>query len=159
MPSRVTITGDDVGNVIAVSQKNPEYGHIRVEQDVNEFTADGWLRLRKRSALIHGLMKDLQAAEFYAGQQLPGKIVVKESLMPFDLENPERNLKIAGESGIVCRVDDQPIYRQTFYCQDPNACDELIMHTNSEEIREVNHANRELRNFVLPTLQQQAVAL
>ena len=46
---------------------------------------------------------------------LPGKIVVVESLTPFNPENPDRDLKIAGGTGVICRIDDQPIYRQTFY--------------------------------------------
>jgi hypothetical protein len=43
---------------------------------------------------------------FYAGQELPGTIVIEESLTPFNKKAPERDLKIAGETGIVCRVGD-----------------------------------------------------
>jgi hypothetical protein len=152
MTSKVRVTADDNGNIIAVSQ-NPEYGYIRIEQDVCEFSVDGWLRMRTRSALVHGLMTDLQDANFTKGQELPGKIVVRESHMPFDLGNPDRNLKLAGETGVVCRVGDQPIYRQTFYTQDPTAYDEFIQHDNKQEIREVMEASKMLHQFSLPTEQ------
>ena len=32
MESKVKVTADQAGNVIVKSSKNPEYGHIRVEQ-------------------------------------------------------------------------------------------------------------------------------
>lgn len=157
MTSKVKVTADPNGNIITVSQ-NPEYGYIRVSQDVCEFSIDGWLRLRTRSALVHGRMVDLEAANFYDNQELPGKIVVKESHIPFDLDNPDRNLKVAGDSGVICRVGDQPIYRQTFYTQDPHAYDEFIRHDNKEEIREVNTANKIMnQQFVMPTGAEQPV--
>jgi hypothetical protein len=147
MTSKVTVTADENGNVIAVSQNNPEYGSVRIEQSSHQINSKGWLKLTKRSAFIKGLVKDLVAADFKAGQQLTGKIVVKESFTPFNPVNPEKDLKIAGDTGIVCRVEDQPIYRQSFFTTDDNATDELIMHTNTEEIREVQAITRSLYNL------------
>lgn len=142
MTKKVIVTADDQGNIIGVSQNNPEYGYIRVEQTVNQISYDGWLRLSTRSSLIKGLVSDLIEAGFSQGQELPGKIVVKESLTPFNSVTPDRDLKIAGETGVICRLDDQPIYRQSFYTENPNEYDDLIMHTNREEIKEVQEANR-----------------
>lgn len=142
MSSKAIITADQDGNIISVSPNNPEYGSIRVESVVNQINNQGWLKPVKRTAFIKGLVKDLHAANFKAGQVLPGRIVVKESFFPFNPINPEKGLKIAGETGIVCRVDDQPIYRQTFYTEDANAQDELITHNNGDEIREVQAATR-----------------
>lgn len=153
MTSKVRVTADENGNIISVSQ-NPDYGYIRVQQDVCEFSLDGWLRLRTRSALVHGKMTDLLEANFTKDQELPGKIVVKESHTPFDQENPDRNIKIAGDTGIICRVGDQPIYRQTFYSSDPDSIDEFIMHDNKDEIREVMQASKVLnQQFILPVEQ------
>jgi len=135
--SKVVVTADADGNVIGVSKNSPEYGYVRVEQTVNQINDRGWLRVTKRSALIKGLVKDLIEAGLTAGKEIPGKIVVVESFQPFNTENPDRDLKIAGDTGIICRVDDEPIYRQTFYTSNPEAVDVLIMHTNTEEIREV----------------------
>jgi hypothetical protein len=153
------VTSDSTGNVINVSKNNPDYGYIRVESTSTQINGEGWLRTVKRSALIKGLVSDLVAANFSADQEIPGKIVVRESLEPFNPENPDRDLKIAGESGIVCRVDDQPIYRQTFFTSDVNAQDDLIMHTNGEEIRSVNRANKELKKVIGTSMRAAAQAI
>jgi len=107
---KVHVTADQDGNIIGVSQNNPEYGYVRVEQIATTINTEGWLRRAKRSALIKGKVEDLMATGFRKDQELPGKIIVIESHVPFNPENPERDLKIAGDTGIVCRVDDQPIY-------------------------------------------------
>lgn len=145
--SKVTVVADKNGNVIGVSQNNPDYGYIRVEQTAIQINNEGWLRNVKRSALIKGKTEDLLSTGYAEGTTLPGKIVVVESLVPFNTENPDRDLKIAGDTGIVCRIDDQPIYRQSFYTSNPSACDELITHDNSDEIRDVQTAQREMSSF------------
>ena len=150
MKSKVVVTADTNGNVIGVSENNPEYGYVRVEQAGAFINDQGWLRISKRSALIKGLVKDLVEAGFTAGQELPGKIVVVESLTPFNTQNPDRDLKIAGGTGVVCRIEDEPIYRQSFYTTNQDLNDHLIMHTNTEEIREVQAAQKAvsaLKNF------------
>jgi adenine specific DNA methylase Mod len=72
---------------------------------------------------------------FYAGQELPGKIVIQESLEPFNQKNPRKDLKIAGSTGIVCTLNGQPIYRRTIYKQDSFAENKLIQHDNVEQLR------------------------
>ena len=150
MSNKVKVTGDEFGNVINVSENNPEYGYVRVEQQVNVVSEDGWFRPTKRSTLLKGKVEDLKNGQFFVGQELPGKIIVKESLTPFNPNNPDQHLKIAGETGIICRIDDQPIYRDTFYTMNPEAQDILIMHDDScrEEIRQVGAATRALRKNV-----------
>lgn len=143
---KVKVTADTDGNVINVS-KNPEFGYVRVEQRAPIVSQEGWLRITKRSALIHGKLDDLVEAGFTKEQELPGRIVVKESFDPFNNINPDKDIKIAGDTGVICRVDDQPIYRQTFYTTDLNAQDELIAHNNTEEIREVLEAQRQMSNL------------
>lgn len=145
--SKVVVTADKKGNVIIVSENNPEYGVVRVEQTATEINGQGWLRNVKRTAFIKGKVEDLISMDFEEDQELPGKIVVKESLVPFNLNEPDRDLKIAGDTGIICRLDDQPIYRQTFYTPNKDAEDTLIMHSNSEEIKDVMRAQKELRSI------------
>jgi hypothetical protein len=140
--NKVTVAADKNGNVIGISPNNPEYGWIRVEQNARVITERGWLRNSKRSALIKGKVEDLVASNYRDGEEITGRIIVVESHDPFNPENPDRDLKIAGTTGIICRVDDQPIFRQTFFTPNTNAEDELIMHNNSEEIREVQQAQR-----------------
>ena len=145
--SKVRVTADINGNVIGVSQNNPEYGYVRVEQSVTQISEAGWLKPVKRSALIKGKVEDLAQAGFVEGHELSGKILVKESLTPFNPENPDKDLKIAGQTGVVCRIDDQPIYRQTFYTSNQEAFDELITHDNTSEIREVQIAQKEITSL------------
>jgi hypothetical protein len=134
--SKVTVKADKNGNIVKISENNPEFGFIRVEQIATQI-ANGWLRKVKRSAIINGNVNDLLDASFKDGQELAGKIVIVESFYPFNPENPDRDLKIAGDTGIICRVDDQPIYRQSVYTVNDQAQDEFIMHDNTEEIKEV----------------------
>ena len=147
MKNKVTVKGDKNKNVITVSEKNPEFGWLTVEQDVFQISDRGWLKSTTRTALIHGRVEDLKEAGYTAGTELPGKIVVIESLTPFNMENPDRDLKIAGDSGVICRVDDQPIYRQAFYTTNINAQDELLFHTNTDEIREVLGAQKAMSSL------------
>jgi hypothetical protein len=140
--NRVTVAADKNGNVIGISPNNPEYGWIRVEQNARVINDRGWLRNAKRSALIKGKVEDLVDSAYKDGEEITGKIIVVESHDPFNPENPDRDIKIAGDTGVICRVDDQAIYRQTFFTPNVNAQDELIMHTNAEEIKEVQSAQR-----------------
>lgn len=144
---KVVVTADKNGNIIGVSENNPEYGYVRVEQSGAFINDQGWLRLSKRSTFIKGLVSDLQEVGFKEGQELAGKIIVVESLSPFNTENPDRDLKIAGDSGVICRLDDQPIYRQTFYTTNMDSTDQLIPHTNVEEIREVMAAQKAMASL------------
>lgn len=144
MSSKVKVTADPNGNVIGVSYNNPEYGYIRVEQTAVQINEEGWLKTVKRSALIKGKVEDLAKCNYKEGQEIEGKIVVKESLNPFNSENPEMYLKVAGSTGIICRYNDQPIYRQTFFTTNVNSHDEFIMHTNTDEIKETRGVEKSM---------------
>ena len=134
MNTKVIVTADDLGNVIN-SSLNDQIGYISIQQNTNSISSN-WIKQQKRSCLIFGKIEDLQKFDFKAGQELDGKIIVEESFVPFNSNNSERELKIAGDTGVVCRVDDQPIYRRTRYTTNPDEQDVLIQHNNSEEIRE-----------------------
>lgn len=146
---KVKVLATKEGNVINVSQNNPEYGFIRVEQICPQFTESGWLKRVKRNTLIKGTIEDLESMNYKKDQELPGKIIVKESFEPFNTENPDQHIKVAGETGIICRVNDQPIYRETFYTLNENAQDELIMHNNHQEIKEVMSAQKAIASLKL----------
>ena len=139
---KVKVKADKNKNVITVSENNPEYGHITVEQETIQINNTGWLKTSKRLAFINGKVEDLKKANYQEGSELQGKIVIIESLTPFNAENPDRDLKIAGGTGVICRYEDQPIYRRSFFTTNQNAFDELISHTNSSEISEVGSAQR-----------------
>jgi len=133
---KVRVCGDASGNVIIPSKNNPEYGHIRVEQErmiIEEST--GFARTKVISALIPGLVKDLQNFGWVKGQEVEGKVISKEQLVPFNMKDPNRDYKVAGKTEIVCAVEGQPIYRKTFYSPSEKADDVSIAHTNSEDIK------------------------
>ena len=67
--SKVTVTADKNGNIVKISENNPEFGFIRVEQIATQI-ANGWLRKVKRSAIINGNVNDLLDASFKDGQEL-----------------------------------------------------------------------------------------
>lgn len=134
--SQVNIVPDDMGNVIRQSQNNPEYGYVRLQQVRPSFTNTGWAKSGNMTTLLHGTMEVLQSFGLTADTKLPGKIIVRESLEPFSKNNPDRDLKKAGETGIICCVDGQPIYRKTFFVADPNAQDVYVAHDNGDAIRE-----------------------
>lgn len=141
MDAKVIVTADEAGNVIIKSERNPEYGHIRVEQTRMVIDDNGFARKRKLSALIPGTVEDLKGFGWSAGEEVEGKIVIKESLTPFNKKDPERDYKIAGSSGIVCiGVDEEtgetkPIYRKHLFSFNSKVVDETVEHINGEEIQ------------------------
>lgn len=138
LDEKVRVTGDDLGNVIIVSENNPDWAYIRLEQ-VRTFINDrGFVTKKPISALLHGRVEDLLSFNWKNNQEISGKIIFIESLTPFNTKNPERDYKIAGETGILCKVDDKPIYRKTLYKLTTNSEDVGIAHTNSEQIKESN---------------------
>lgn len=135
MNSKVKVTADETGSVIVVSKNNPEWAHIRVEQSRIVIDDNGFARRKTISALVHGTVEDLKSFGWTKGLELPGKIIFKESLEPFNANQPERDYKVAGKTGIVCCQDGQPIYRKTFYTLNMSAEDVSVAHTNIEDIR------------------------
>tara|TARA_R100000152_G_scaffold19917_1_gene12596 strand:- start:1233 stop:1850 length:618 start_codon:yes stop_codon:yes gene_type:complete len=140
--SKVRVSPDDQGNVIRVSKNNPEYGCIRLEQQRVSFNTQGWVNNKKLSCLIHGKVEDLQSLAFDAETELPGKIVVREQLSPFSGKDPDRDLKIAGDTGVVCCKYGEPIYRKSFYVTNEDESDIFIAHTNTEDIQNANGGSK-----------------
>jgi len=96
-------------------------------------------KCKKKHAILSGLLTDLKELELEDLKTLPGNIVIKESTEPFNTENPDSDLKIAGSTGIICcTADGEPIYRTTFYDATGEIADELKPHSNGDAIREAN---------------------
>jgi hypothetical protein len=145
MQKQVIILADDMGNVIRQSNNNSEYGYIRLQQDRVTFGNGGWVKRSKVSTLLHGKLEDLQSLDFKADSELAGKIIIKEQLEPFNSNDPDRDYKYAGDTGIICCVDGQPIYRKTFFVPNVTAEDTLLAHTNGADIREANGSNTSVK--------------
>ena len=135
MDAKVIVTADKAGNVIVKSKVNPEYGHIRVEQTRMLVDENGFARKKKLSALIAGTIEDLGGFKWGSGEEVNGKIIVKESITPFNSKDPDRDYKIAGQSGVVCTTEDEPIYRKHFFTLTESSEDVLIDHDNHDEIK------------------------
>lgn len=139
MDSKVYVVGDPTTNaVIEQSKNNPDYGYVKVIQSRSMVGADGFYRKTEVPALIHGFTSDLLHEGYYPGQELPGRVVIKESLTPFNKVEPNRDLKIAGTTGVVCTIKGQPIYRKTIYTEVASVEETLIAHDNIDEIRAAN---------------------
>jgi hypothetical protein len=149
MDAKVYVVGDPTTKaVVEQSKNNPDYGYVRVVQSRSMVGADGFYRKIEVPALIHGYTSDLVHAGYYAGQELPGRVVIKEALTPFNLTEPNRDIKIAGTSGVTCTVNGQPIYRRTIYTEVASIEETLIAHDNIDEIRAANqrtNSNRSLK--------------
>jgi len=137
MNSKVKVVADpSTGAVVRISENNPEYASVRLEQVRTVIGNNNFVERKPVSTLLQGGTADLMLMEFYNGQELPGTIIIEESLTPFNKKAPERDLKVAGDTGIVCSVNGQPIYRRSKYSSTVNAADiNLIQHDNVEELR------------------------
>ena len=56
-------------------------------------------------------------------------------MTPFNKKNPDRDLKVAGKTGIVCRLEGSPIYRRTRFTFNDQANDTWVQHDNVSELR------------------------
>lgn len=139
--SKVTVTADQA-NLVINQSSNPEFGWFRVESIQPVFTGK-FVRMQKRSAIVAGKIEDLQSMNLVKGQQLPGKIVVVESLTPTNPNDLNQDIKLAGKGGLPCLQDGQPIYRTQEYTQDLTREDHLEPHTNADELQAAAKARSE----------------
>lgn len=133
--SKVIVTANAAGQVIIPSKNNPEWGYIRLEQTRMLVDEQNFVRKRTVSALLKGEISDLQQFGWKNGQEIGGRIIIKEQLTPFDKKNPERDLKVAGKTNVICRSGSDPIYRKGFWVQNESEADVIIEHTNTDEIK------------------------
>jgi hypothetical protein len=135
MDSKVKVLKNEDGSVLTVSEKNPEYAWVRVQQIRTVVDDNGFLRRKPVSAIIPGHVDDMKAMNFFADQELPGKILIKEALIPFNAKDPQRDIKIAGDTGIPCTLEGLPIYRKTYYSTKNNVEDIFVQHDNKDQIK------------------------
>ena len=152
--STVKIDADELGNVIRQSSKNPDYGFIRLTQKRRMIGANNFVNVKQLSTLIHGKIEDLEETGLQHTKEINGKIYVIEQTTPFNEENPDIDLKMAGTTGIICATSDgEPIYRKTFYSEDENVSDILVPHANGDAIREANGTSTKIMDEVKATKQ------
>ena len=142
MTTKVKVTADELGNVITPTA-NPEIGFIKLEQKSNIINGN-WVKNQRKTCLIFGKFEELQDFDFKKDDELDGNIIIEESFIPFNENNAEKEMKMAGDTGIPCLVDGQPIYRRTRYTTNLSETDILIQHNNTTQIKEAIEANKEL---------------
>jgi hypothetical protein len=136
MNSKVKVAANaTTGAIVNVSENNPDYAYIRLEQTKAIVDDNGFLKNRTISALLQGDTQDLRDLAWFDGQEVSGKICIKESLEPFNSKNPERDLKKAGDTGIVCSVEGSPIYRKTTWDPTGTKAESFVQHDNIAELR------------------------
>lgn len=135
MDSKVKVVADDTTQLVINQSANPVFGYVRVVQKRVIIDENGFMKRKEFSALIHGLVEDLQSVGYYDGQELPGKIIAEESLDPFNKKDPSKSLKKAGDTNVVCTYGGFPIHRRTKYTDKSNAEDILIAHDNKAEVK------------------------
>ena len=118
-------------------QRNPVSGLIGAQNPFWD-SSTTTIKPRNLSTLILGNTDVLTEYAKQLGKTIPGKIVVVESFEPFNSSDPDRDLKYAGNTGIICCQDGQPIYRKTEYTLDQTREDVLLDHNNGDAIRAAN---------------------
>jgi hypothetical protein len=136
MNSKVKVAANaTTGAIVNVSENNPDYAYIRLEQTKAIVDDNGFLKNRTISALLQGDTQDLRDLAWFENQEVPGKICIKESLEAFNSKNPERDLKKAGDTGIICSVEGSPIYRKTTWDPTGTKVESYVQHDNVAELR------------------------
>lgn len=141
----VVVMGNEEGKVISVNENNPAQGSIWLTQ--TSYTIDpvtNFVNRKTRNAWIKGAVNELTGL-YTVGEKLPGNIVRLESLKPFskDPQYADNDLKKAGDTGVVCKVDGQAIYSIARYLPDDTVTDQIIDHDNGEEIRAAQAAAKQ----------------
>ena len=142
----VKIIANEDGQIVNVNSNSPEYGYVRIGQTISKFNPDGWISTEERYFLLKGKLEALQNSGLDSNSVLPGKLIRQESLEPFDDYSQP---KVAGSSGVVCKVNGQPIYSRVVWDQTGTAHDVLIAHDNKEEII-ASLANNNVKPIVNP---------
>ena len=135
MDSKVKVVADATTQLVINQSANLEFGYVRVIQNRIVIDDNGFMKRKEYSALIHGLVEDLQSAGYYEGQELPGTIIAEESLDSFNKKDPSKSIKRAGDTNVACTLGGFPIHRRTKYTTKSNAEDILIAHDNKIEVK------------------------
>jgi len=141
----VIVMGNENGQVVTPNENNPEQGSIWLTQTSHQVDLlTNFINKKTRNAWIKMPAKDLLELGYKVGDKLPGNIVRIESFEPFskDPEYADRDLKIAGDTNIVCKQSGQAIYSITRYTPDETMKDHTIDHDNGEEIKAAQAAQK-----------------
>jgi hypothetical protein len=140
------------GSLVSAFKKNGgKNGYVHLVQTTTEID-NGWLREKKRSALLKGDVKLLTAMVASAKNgELPGRICVQEwveSELPEAVKSRlvgkdqdyddaiDGFIKRAGEDGPELTCGGERIVRYAFYDPTMSATDSKVAHDNGDEVKE-----------------------
>ena len=152
---QVTIVSDELNNKIRISKNKAEFAHVLLRQEKTIIGTNGWVKTNTLHTLLHGKVEALKDLGIAKMKYLPGQIVVKEQLTPFSETNPDADYKRAGKTGPICCKHGEPIYRKAFYDATMLESDELIPHTNGDDIRKSNNTKADEILSKYPTKNKQ----
>lgn len=144
--NKVIVMPNAENNAVTLSN-NPEFGYVRVESKTPVMNGR-FVSIKTRSALIAGQVEVLKAL-YSVGQELPGKIVVKESTTPTNPNNVHQDVKLVPGTNVPCMKDHEPIYRTAYYTENMSDTDVLIQHDNVEETKAASAQSRKTAEAVL----------
>lgn len=118
------------GLIITPSVNNPEYGKIRLDQEVRVFN-NGFMSIQKRTAFVAAKIEDLESLKLRVGSIMEGKIIKIESFSPqYEGHTP----KINPTTGEVVLTNGRETYLTFKYVENPKAMDTWI--EEEEEVLE-----------------------
>tara|TARA_R110000851_G_scaffold48345_1_gene116918 strand:+ start:380 stop:826 length:447 start_codon:yes stop_codon:yes gene_type:complete len=120
--------------LIVTPNTNPAYGTIRVDQIVITME-NGFMNRNNRSAFIGGRIEDLNAMGFAAGQELPGKIVRKEFVVPqYEGHVPAMYPVGHAAAGTQALKNGNPYFLEFEYTDNPKKMDSIIATQEAETV-------------------------
>jgi len=133
-------------------ESDPNQGWIRMEETSYVDKEISPLRTiavaEKRSCLYSGSMEALQAklAEWKRQGGITGRIrvveMVESEAKQFVKDITTREPKKAGDTGVICCVSGEAIYRFSAYDATGEKTDTMVMHDNGDAIRAINAQRR-----------------
>jgi hypothetical protein len=128
----------------ANSTKGMGFINLYQSRTVKLKTSSGTVEFENETWCIHrGKVASLEA-KFKAGELLPGKIVLEDTLTPINPNDPSQGLKFPNkacmEAGISLMIGDNPIYQLKWWDETGEVADTTIQHDNQAEIDEITNA-------------------
>jgi hypothetical protein len=147
------------GLTITKFENNPEEGYLVLMQNKPKLVAlfsGTQLKMQSSTCLLKGAvdMLEFMVEEWSEAGKIPGNIITSEFLekdLPISLYTEDGDLKayaenlrkVAGDTGVTCKLGGQDIFRMKSYTADLTITDTLIAHDNAAEITAAQRAAKQ----------------
>lgn len=130
--NKVIVVPTENGKHICTAPNSKHF--ILLKQTVNDINIDGDPYEHEVFTRIFGDLDYLNSLNWKPNQELPGQLIILESLSPINEEDSDFELKIADSSGVICKIKNQSIFRNILYTLDFSKTHHFLEHDNHEEI-------------------------